>query len=172
MTTTMRRLVAGTAVAGILGTLALSYSAQAATATANLAVSASVAQNCTISAPNTLAFGSYDPVVANETTDLDADTTITVRCTRGSTGVWVGLGLGSNASGSTRRMASGADRLAYEIYSDASRSTVWGNTSGSGVSYTPSSSAPATLDVYGRVAAGQDAAVGTYSDTVVATINF
>jgi spore coat protein U-like protein len=49
---------------------------------------------------------------------------------------------------------------------------VWGNTSGSGVSYTPSSSAPATLDVYGRVAAGQDAAVGTYSDTVVATINF
>jgi spore coat protein U-like protein len=172
MTTKMRRLVAGTAVAGILGTLALSHSARAATATANLAVSASVSQNCTIAAPSTLAFGSYDPVVANETTDLDAATTITVRCTRGSTGVWVGLGLGTNASGSTRRMGSGAERLNYEIYSDAGRSTVWGDAALTGVSYTPASSAPATLNVYGRVAAGQDAAVGSYSDTVIATINF
>ena len=81
----------------------------------------------------------------------------------------VGLGVGANNSGG-RRMTNGSDFLSYEIYTDSTRSTVW-NTSNT-VSYTPASKAAASLDVYGRVPGGQDVAVGNYSDTVLATINF
>ena len=133
---------------------------------------ASVSQQCTISNA-TLNFGAYDPVVANAATNLDAQTNISVACTKGSTGVWVGLGLGSNASGSVRRMASAGNLLTYELYSNAGRTTVWGNTSATGMNYTPVTSKAATnLVVYGRVPSGQDANVGNYSDSVVATINF
>ena len=38
--------------------------------------------------------------------------------------------------------------------------------------YTAASKAAANLTVYGRVAPGQDVAVGSYTDTVVATVNF
>jgi len=173
MKTTMGRMAAGVAVAGILGTLAVSQATvKAATDTANLAVSATVTAKCTITAPTTLAFGSYDPVVTHAATDLDASTNISVACTKGAPGVWVGLGLGSNASGSTRRMAAGSEFLSYEIYSDASRSSVWGDVLASSVGYTPTSKASTNLTVYGRVASGQDVAAGSYSDSVVATINF
>ena len=173
MSKTTSRIVAGAAVAGILGTLALSRATvQAATASANLSVSASVNARCSISAPSTLAFGVYDPVVDNLSTDLDADTTVSVACTKNSSGVWVGLDLGANASGSTRRMANGGERLAYELYSDAARTTVWGNVLATGVSYTPTSKDPVSISVYGRVPAGQDVGVGSYSDSVTATINF
>jgi spore coat protein U-like protein len=168
-----RNLLAATAVAGILGSLAVSRATlDAATATATLTVQASVSQQCTV-ANATLNFGAYDPVVANAATDLDAQTNISVACTKGSTGVWVGLGLGSNASGSVRRMASAGNLLTYELYSNAGRTTVWANTSATGMNYTPVTSKAATnLTVYGRVPSGQDANVGNYSDSVVATINF
>src|SRR5262245_838396 len=103
----------------------------AATATANLGVSATVTNNCTIST-GALAFGSYDPVVANASTNLDGTGTVSVACTKG-TSATVGLGLGSNASGSTRRMGDGGGNfLTYELYQDSGHTTVWGN-SGAGL---------------------------------------
>ena len=173
MKSVTRYLLATTAVAGILGSVAVSRATlEAATATATLTIQASVSQQCTVSNA-TLNFGAYDPVVANAATNLDAQTNISVVCTKGSTGVWVGLGLGSNASGSVRRMASAANLLTYELYSNAGRTTVWGNTAATGMNYTPVTSKTATnLVVYGRVPSGQDANVGSYSDSVVATINF
>ncbi len=156
----------------LVGTTALTTPASAASATANLAVSATVVNNCSITtAP--LAFGSYDPVVTNASTDLDGTGTVSVACTKGSTAT-IGLGVGSNASGSTRRMKdSGSNYLSYEIYQDSSRATVWGN-SGAGLlspAAAPSKAARA-FTVYGRVPASQDVPAGSYADTVVATVNF
>jgi spore coat protein U-like protein len=146
--------------------------ASAATATANLGVSATVTNNCTISTA-ALAFGSYDPVGTHASTNLDGTGTVIVACTKGAVAT-VGLGLGSNASGSTRRMTDGASEfLTYELYQDAGRTTVWGN-SGAGL-YSPGaapSKAARNFTVYGRVASNQDVAAGSYSDTVVATVNF
>jgi spore coat protein U-like protein len=146
--------------------------ASAATATANLGVSATVTNNCTISTA-ALAFGSYDPVVAHASTNLDGTGTVIVACTKGATAT-VGLGLGSNASGSTRRMTNGASEyLTYELYQDAGRITVWGD-SGAGL-YSPGaapSKAARNFTVYGRVTSNQDVVAGGYSDTVVATVNF
>lgn len=162
------------AVVGGTGVMVAAFgaSASAATATANLSVTASVTNNCTIStAP--LAFGSYDPVVANASANLDGTGTVTIACTKGAT-TTIGLGNGSNASGSVRRMTDGSSNyLTYELYQDTSRSTVWG-TSGAGL-YTPvaaPSKAPRSFTVYGRVTSNQDVPAGSYNDSVVATVNF
>jgi spore coat protein U-like protein len=164
--------MAGAAAAVALVFAAFSAPASAATATANLGVTATVTNNCTISTA-ALAFGSYDPVVANASTDLNGSGTVSVACTKG-TSATVGLGLGSNASGSTRRMTDGSGNyLTYELYQDAGHVTIWGN-SGAGL-LSPAvapSKATRNFTVYGQVASNQDVTAGSYSDTVVATVNF
>jgi spore coat protein U domain-containing protein, fimbrial subunit CupE1/2/3/6 len=164
-------MAAGTAL--FLGTSTVGH---AGTATSNLAVTATVSANCSIStAP--VAFGAYDPVVANATTPLDGTGTVTVTCTSGDAAT-ITLGQGSNAAtGSTdtaplRQMKdTGSDVLAYSLYSDSGRTTAWGNTAGTGLAETGTGSAQA-LTVYGAVAAGQNVPAGSYSDTVVATVTF
>jgi spore coat protein U-like protein len=111
--------------------------------------------------------------VTHAATNLDGTGTVTVACTKGVAPT-VGLGLGSNASGSTRRMTDGSSNyLTYEMYSDAGRTTVWTD-SGGGL-YAPGaapSKAARNFTVYGRVTSNQDVTAGSYSDTVVATVNF
>jgi spore coat protein U domain-containing protein, fimbrial subunit CupE1/2/3/6 len=167
----MRRIlivVAGCAVISI----AEANSLMGQQATGSLTVTASVSKNCTITtAPVT--FGAYDPVTANATAALDATGTVTVTCTKGAVAK-VGLGVGSNAQGTTRRMTAGAAAfLSYELYQDSSHSTVWGDTASTGLDIPAAPDRnPRNFLVYGRVAPGQDATVGSYSDTVVATVNF
>ena len=157
----------------ILGGLVLGMAAPALaqTATANLSVTATVAKNCSITT-TPVAFGSYDPVVANATTPLDGSGTVVVTCTKGA-GTRIDLGLGANASGAVRRMSGGTDFLTYELYTDTGRSTVWGSGAGAGqtIAAAPNKN-PRTFTVYGRVPAGQDVGAASYADTVVATINF
>jgi spore coat protein U-like protein len=63
--------------------------------------------------------------------------------------------------------------LAYEIYKDTTRSTVWGNSLDTALDIPAAPNRnPRTFTAYGRIAAAQDATVGNYTDTVVATVNF
>jgi spore coat protein U-like protein len=155
-----------------LGLLAATApSAFAGSATANLAVSASVVVNCTITT-SPLAFGNYDPVVAHASTNLDADGIVTVACTKGSI-VTIGLDTGANASGSTRRMKSGTNYLTYEVYKDTGRTQAWGNSGADLYTTSPAASKnPRDFTAAGRVPANQDIPAGAYTDTVVATVNF
>ena len=144
----------------------------AATASANLSVSATVTNNCTVSTA-ALAFGSYDPVVANATAGLDGTGRLTVACTKGVAPA-IALAAGSNASGSTRRLADGAGHfLEYNLFQDSNRSTAW-SASGAGIYTAAAATSKASRDftVYGRVTSNQDVPAGAYSDTVVATVNF
>ncbi|MGC4089838.1 MAG: spore coat U domain-containing protein [Polyangiaceae bacterium] len=151
--------------------------AEAAFNSANLSVSASVGASCSIST-SALAFGAYDPVVANSSTALDGTGGVIVTCTNGAS-TTVTLGQGSNANtGSTdaaplRRMRDGAtsNYLSYTIFQDSGHNTAWGNTTPTGLAYTGTGSST-TLSVYGRVAAAQNVPAGTYTDVVVATITF
>jgi spore coat protein U-like protein len=103
----------------------------AASASAPLAISASVVNNCTISTLP-VAFGVYDPVVANAIINLDSTGTVTIACTKGAA-TTIGLNLGTNATGNTRRLTDGATNyLTYELHQDSSRTTVGGN-SGAGL---------------------------------------
>lgn len=158
----------------LVGALALAAPrAYAGSNSAQFNVTATVVQNCTISA-NALAFLNYDPVVANATAaqNLDATSTLTVACTKGAQSVTIGLDQGTSG---TRTMSDPASSgsLTYQLYSDTNRTTVWGNTAGSTVGYSPVSKAAVAVTVYGRVPGGQDVPVGTgYLDKVTATINF
>jgi len=151
--------------------LASSPGAHAQTATANLPVTANVAQKCTI-ATTPLNFGEYDPVQNHLSNPLDATGTVIVRCTQGAT-VNIGLDQGDNASGATRRMIDGTNMLTYQIYSDANRTQVWGNAAPTWLTPPPAPSTAARIfTVYGRVFAAQDVSLGTYRDIVEATVNF
>lgn len=169
------RVLGMTAAASALF-LAASSPTLAGSAVSNLDVTATVTANCTI-ATAPVAFGNYDPVVANATTALNGTGTITVNCTTGSAAT-ITLGQGSNAAnGSTdaaplRQMKdAGTDVLAYTLYQDSGRTTAWGNTAGTGVSDTGNAAAQ-NITVYGAVTAGQNVPAGSYSDVVVATVSF
>ncbi len=171
----MRTIRSARTLAAIAATTALVAAlaprASAATATANLTVNATVTKNCTVST-SALAFGSYDPVVANASANLDGTGGVTVACTRGATAS-IALGSGSNASGAARRMGDGTGNfLTYELYSDSGRATAWSNGAGALTLNAAPSRAARDFTVYGRIAGNQDVPAGTYGDTVVATVNF
>ncbi|MGH8549455.1 MAG: Csu type fimbrial protein [Methylococcales bacterium] len=149
--------------------------ASSATATSNLSVTATVTANCTI-ATNTLAFGNYDPIVANAASALNGTGSVTITCTNGSSAT-ITLDQGANPGGGStnaiplRRMTDGSNFLSYFLYQNSSRTTVWGNTAGTGVAATGTGTA-AIHTVYGQVTAAQNLPAGNYSDTVVATVTF
>ena len=180
------RLASAAAVA-----LAFATDSVAGSANTNLSISASVTSNCSIST-TAVAFGAYDPVVTNSSSGSDkpGQGTVVVTCTKNASGVTIGLGLGTHASGSVRRMLGGTngDFLTYELYQPTATTpsaactgaTVWGTAGGNlltptGVSSWGASSAK-TFNVCGIVTKGQDvsgtSAGESYTDTVVATVNF
>ena len=163
----MRRI----AIAPIATAVALAVvgSAQAATKTASFNVTASVSKNCIISA-NPLALGTFDG-----TNDLTASSTIAVRCTSG-TSYFVDLSTGASASFAGRTMTNGTDTLVYNLYTDGTYSSIWGDGSGGSarVAGTGAGFASATnLTVAGRLQAAANTGpigAGNYTDTIVASI--
>lgn len=150
----------------------------AATATTTFTVTASVGANCSISASG-INLGTYDPVSANATTPAVSTGTVTIACTKGS-GPVIGLNGGSNpgaVAGVTRAMANGANRLGYELFQPAAapgNGAVWTDIGGANPLNTGVSPGKAARNftVQAQIPAGQDVAVGNYSDTVTATVNF
>lgn len=171
--------LAALAVGVTLGVLGLSSrrAAVAATVTSNFTVQANVVASCTI-ATTGINFASYDPVVANHTTPLDATGTVTVACTSGAA-TSIGMNQGANqaatstAAAPLRQMASGANRVRYDLYQDTLHAVVWGDVGTSAaMAYTSTGMAPVVFNIYGRMPAAQDAVTGAYTDTVTATIQF
>ena len=153
--------------AGCATAFALS-SAQAATATDDIDVSATVVATCSISVTEQMAFGNYNGVQNDDTA------TISVTCTNTTT-YDVGLDAGDTAGAtvSTREMAGpGTDMLAYALYTDAGRTTNWGNTVDTDTVDGTGNGSAQTLTVYGRVSASQFIEPGSYTDTVTATITY
>ncbi len=135
-------------------------------------VTATVNPECTVST-TTVNFGAYDPVAANAATPKDSTGTVSVYCTT-STLATVSLDLGTNALGSNRRMlGSTGDLLTYELYRDAARTIVW-NTVNTNTGTSTSKLTPINggFVAYGRVPAAQDVGIGSYSDTVLVTVNY
>ena len=156
-----RALLAAVLAAGSM------HAAIAATATSTFQVTASVATQCTVGAAD-LNFGTVDPLGGN----VDQTTTVTVRCTK-NTSYTIGLNAGTTtgATLAQRLMANGSDTMNYNLYTDAGRTTVWGNSaaapawvSGAGAGM----GSPQVLTVYGRVPSGQtNLAVGSFAETAI-----
>lgn len=144
--------------------------ADAATATASIAVSAVVLNACAVVA-SPLAFGNYNPTSATATTGT---TTIVVTCTTGVP-FTVALNQGANgASVTTRQMKLGATAnvLNYGLFQDSGHATNWGQTAGTDTQGTTATATPTTYTVYGQINAGQNVPSGTYNDTVQVTVNY
>ena len=130
-------------------------------------ISGSVSPTCSASA-GTLGFGTYAPASASVSTAA-----VSVNCSNGAS-YQVSLGGGNNASGGTRRMVGpSSSYLSYQLFSDALRTVAWGDGSalGAKVSRTGTGSAQ-SLTVYGRIPAAQSPRAGSYSDTVVVTVEY
>jgi spore coat protein U-like protein len=137
-------------------------------------VSADVAMSCTVNA-GALDFLTYDPTAAG---DNDASAVITSTCTHGgSAKITMGVGA-SVAAGSTNAIplrqlhnSSDASKLPYFLYQNTGRDLVWGNTEDTGVGFTAVTGVNSST-LYGRIAAGETATVGTYLDNVAVTLTY
>jgi spore coat protein U-like protein len=166
-----KRNTASVSVLGaLLAILSLAgSSAQAATATGTFNSTITIQANCQVISTNTLNFGTQNILTAN----TDASATFTVQCTN-TTPYNVGLNAGSTAGGTvaTRLMTSGAATVSYKMYSDAARTTNWGNTVGTDTLAGTGNGTTQTLTVYGRVPVQTTPAPATYNDTVTVTVTY
>jgi spore coat protein U-like protein len=69
-------------------------------------------------------------------------------------------------------MKSGGNILNYNLYTSAARIVVWGDGSGGSSTMSVNRNNTTTLSVFGQIPAGQDAAVGAYTDNITTTISF
>ena len=131
----------------------------------DLPVSAEITNTCSIGTVTALAFGAYDPIVANATTDLHGTGSIALTCTLGDAAATVGLTLGGQPVSTQRYMSDGTDTLAYNLYSNTGYSTAWDD-SANKVTAPTGTGLPQTLTVYGSIPHGQNKPAGRYSDAV------
>ncbi len=124
-----------------------------------------------------VAFGNYMPATP---VSVDSTGRIRVICIgrpRGSQGNFYTLSIDSGFSGdvSSRRMQSGSNRLAYNLYKDPARTRIWGDGNGGATPLVQPINRffqVRNVPVYGRLFANQDPVPGRYSDTVFVTIEF
>jgi spore coat protein U-like protein len=146
----------------------------AGTATQTISVTANVNANCKLSNPVAVAFGNYDPIDVNYSTDLLASGSFDIRCTKGVTAALT-INNGNNFSSPNRRMIGGTNNsifLNYQLYTTSGRTTVWDSSVGGTVSYTAANSNNTTETIYGTVPSGQNVSAQAYSDTVTVTATF
>ena len=154
--------------------LLASAASHATTAGNTFQVTATIISSCNVSG-TALNFGSsIDPLAA--ATPLDASSTLTVRCTN-TTPYTVSLNAGSNAGGasvfSARTMKSGTNSLAYQLYLDAGRSTVWGDSTNASSTVAGTGTGNAqNLTIYGRLPSLANVVPGSYTDTVTVTVTY
>lgn len=139
--------------------------AQAATVTADMPVTIKIENACLISAPpTTLDFGTQGVLSAN----IDNLSTLSVTCT---TGAVYNIGLNGGTSGD-RTMTNGTQFISYELYQEAGRNTVWGETVGADTLENTGTGTEEYFSVFGRVPPQATPPAGTYSDTVAVTVTY
>jgi spore coat protein U-like protein len=131
---------------------------------------------CTMSVTN-VSFSTYD-VFGTAPVDSDSGK-VNVSCTSDVGRATVTIGK-SATSGSfnPRQMkcTTGTDVLSYNIYTTSARAAIWGD--GTGGTSTVQANRPSgkpqpwatALTMYGRIPAGQNVSVGSYSDHVTVTV--
>jgi spore coat protein U-like protein len=128
-----------------------------------------------------VAFGTYSPLQA---TPDDSAGTVTITCTNRPPPGFVDisyvvrLGQGQAGSFASRQMAAGAARMGYNLFLDAARTIIWGDgTAGTAVAANSfrlagNKTQSVSHTIHGRIPARQAAQVGSYSDTIVVTLEF
>jgi spore coat protein U-like protein len=139
------------------------------TATATFRVTAKVNAVCAVTASD-LGFGPY---VSSNGSALTGTTLLRATCTPNTT-YYVGLDQGQapGATVNARKMVSGTNNLNYQLYSDSSRSKIWGNTTGTDTVTGSGTGIAQDHTVYGSVPAAQNVAAGDYADTITVRVYY
>jgi spore coat protein U-like protein len=162
----MKRQIAVTLMLGLLPWAGLH--AQSQTVSTTFRVQARVEAVCEVTASD-LNFGTY---TAQAATPTQGTTLLRATCTPGTT---YNVGLNEGASGGTinqRKMASGANALNYQLYSDSARSKIWGNTTGTDTVTGAGTGLAVDHTVFGAVPAAQVVPAGDYADTITVRIYY
>lgn len=126
-------------------------------------------------------FGAY---LGDSATPQDSIGSFRLQCTRegGPANISITMGIGPSASSGSitaRQMqkSGGTDMLSYNIYRDATRLAVWGQTAGvDTMTITQNLPNKATTTVsftlYGRINGLQNVSAGSYGDTLTVTIDY
>lgn len=141
---------------------------QAATVTNNMPVQIIIENACEISvAPTMLDFQTHGVL----STNIDNTSTMSVTCT---TDAVYNIGLNGGASGSVaaRTMTDGTDFVGYQLYQEAGRTTVWGDTVGTDTQQRNGTGTAEVITVFGRVPVQTTPPAGTYLDTVLVTVTY
>lgn len=110
--------------------------------------------------------------VSNLSGNLDVDGSATITCTN-QTDYRILLDDGLTGTGpTTRRMTLGGNHVTYGLYRDAARTLPWGDIAGVNSEPGTGTGSAQTIDIYGRVPPQSIPPAGTYSDTVVITVEY
>jgi spore coat protein U-like protein len=138
-------------------------------------VASCYAFNCSL-ATTPVNFGNFDVFSAYV---LDSTGTLTVSCSNPEQKpIPVKISINSGISGkfNPRQMqgSNGIDRLNYYLFTDPSGAVIWGDGTGgsSPVSSTVTRTSTLSSTIYGRIPAGQNVGVGTYTDVLTATVTW
>lgn len=132
------------------------------------------AAKCSFTAAN-INFGTYNIIQTSPNTTTG---TIHVSCNPAKpVPVTIALSTGSSGNYAQRELSpslAGVDRLRYNIFTDASYSTIFGNgTGGSQILLNAvSRTAPWNVTYYGRIPAGQDVSADLYTDILTMSVDF
>ncbi len=157
-------LVAGAAVA------LTAAAAQATTTTNTFQAKITIQDDCEITSPTDLDFGTSGLLNAN----IDQTSTFVVKCTE-NTSYDIGLNEGTTSGGTTttRKMTDGnGNTVDYQMFSDSGRTTNWGDTVGTDTVAATGTGADQTYTVYGRVPPQDTPPAGNYTDTVTITVTY
>ena len=143
--------------------------AQSQTATTTFRVTAKVQAVCEVTS-NDLNFGTYNPKASSP---HQVTTLLRATCTPGSTyNIGLNEGTSPGATINQRKMASGANALNYQLYSDSARSTIWGNTTGTDTVTGVGTGLSQDHTVFGAVPAAQAVPAGDYADTITVRVYY
>lgn len=143
----------------------------AQTAGANMGTSAEVTASCAVSS-TPIAFGNVDVTTGAAVLGTGG---ISVVCTNGTD--WsasADAGTGATATLDVRQMSDGAETLDYVLYTEPTRTTIWGDgvTTTATIDGTGSGVAQNSV-IYGRISAAQTGVIaGSYADTVAVTVTY
>ena len=126
--------------------------------------------SCTISTVG-VSFGSYN-VFSTTPTDSTGSVTYTCSAIRPPDRIMIDLSKGNASTFNPRQMRNGSDSLNYNLYLDGAFTQIWGDNSSGNNHVNIKPDPTGTFTIYGRIPAGSDVSSGSYTDTVIATINF
>jgi spore coat protein U-like protein len=127
--------------------------------------------SCSFTSVTGASFGTYN--VFSALSNTNGVGSLNVNCNGGGASSFVvTLSTGQSNSYAVRVMKNGGNSLNYNLYTSAARTVIWGDGSGGSSVMTASRNGTTALSIMGEIPAEQNVSVGSYTDSIITTVNF